>query len=291
MKEFEAEEYERILSFLEGETNEAEKKEMLSRLEADPDLAYEVQKVKETLSALRYNHVKSLVGPRQGADRYPAVPVISLRRHPRTWLAAAVVTALLVLGGRYLYQNYSNTGEETAGTGVPPEDTTRTDTPSLPNPQAESMANILIAENLNLNDIPPSLQKEASAIGVDIDRGQAISALENLEKSAPAVTQKPDEPLLGSSPDNPAEKKALSATEEAYRKLLLGIGYLKEGRSEEALRTLDRVKVPSLAQEVHWYKALALLKTGQNERARAELEKITDPRYRADAQDLLSNLP
>ncbi len=314
MLEIKEEELFQIIENLNRHTSEAEYEEFQARRENDPDWDSKVREVEEMQSMHRYIEARSFLkkiwdqenesvpAPISVSDRLEEVSnqkneprIIPIGQRPGTWLMAASIAALLAIGGRYLYLEYSkqtDIGQETGQNKVLPKDSTQPNSESQTDPSAEFMANTLIAEDLELNNIPTSLEAEAQAIAIDINRKKGIATLEKLAPPSPAPdNKKPGEILLGSSPDEIAKKSGLSSREEAYRKLLLGVGYLKEEKPQEALKVLNQVKEASLVQEVAWYKALALIKTGKMEEARVELEKITDSRYFADAQELLSNLP
>ena len=282
MKKFNQEEYGQILSLLNGEIDETEKQELLAKIESDPEWAHEVKRVRETFSALRRNHVKSLI-------ERGYVPITPLWQRPQTWLAAASVSFLLGFGIWFTVEQFSANGDNRFSNNQnPPPDSLPQNNPALPEFSAADGAAYHIAQVPQLEAVPRKLTDQATAIGVDVQRQQAIAELQKMKPSGP--TDPSDGPLYGSGQEGTTSGKTLSAQEESYRQLLLGIGYLKEKKDQEALRALNLVKDKSLAQEAHWYKALAYLQTNQNAPARRELEKITDSRYLTDATELLKKL-
>ena len=118
------------------------------------------------------------------------------------------------------------------------------------------MANVLISENLTLEGIPGSLLDEAEAISADASRKNGIAALEKQTPPPVSPDTKPEDGLYGGSKEISTTKPTLSPREEAYKNLLLGVGYLKEGSYQEALKVLNLVKEASLAQDVAWYLSL-----------------------------------
>ena len=74
----------------------------------------------------------------------------------------------------------------------------------------------------------------------------------------------------------------------------LGLSYLAEGRSREALIHLLALegKLPAYEDAIQWYSALAFLKDGDQQEASLRLQKLVDGSdyYKAKAQELLNRL-
>ncbi|GHB88850.1 hypothetical protein [Persicitalea jodogahamensis] len=296
MEELTEEELARILENLNGHTPKAEALAFRERRKTDPGWDAKVREVEEMQYQHRYIQArkelekiwrKDSVTPEVEPEPLP-VPVRSLWQRPQTWLAAASVVLLLGFGIWFALNSSLDSGDQAGNNQNPPLDTFPQNGTVLPEFTASDAAAYHIAQVPQFENVPPKLADQALAIAIDVQRQQALAELQKMKAVGPAKPS--DGPLYGSGQEDTTPDNTLSAREESYRQLLLGIGYLKEKKVPEALQVLGLVKDKSLTQEAHWYKALAYLQTNQNDSARRELKQITDSRYLVDATELLEKL-
>jgi hypothetical protein len=312
MKTFNTEEYKLITAYLDKTLSTSETERIEQLIAQDADWKAEVAEIKELLAMNKHLHrmqmveqvakideediteetkvLEELVGPLSRFEKVEVPQEKQLLTRP-LWqpiLAAASVIVVLGLG----FVIYKRTNPDTPEIVI--NDSTSKDTTHLikPVPQAPqfdlaSQLPSLINEPLELNNVPKNLATQASGIEGEASRDKALKTLEKMAiKASPS-----DDIQVGSSPDATDDKSVkyppLSTKDEAYRKLLLGIGYLKSDKAKSAVVVLEQIKDSSIEQDVSWYKALAYLKLKQNEKAKIALQAINDPRYKTDAESLL----
>ncbi|MFN8348839.1 MAG: hypothetical protein U0X91_27820 [Spirosomataceae bacterium] len=299
MKEINDEEFFEIMDNLNGHTTAEEHKQFMLKLQTDPIWEDKVKSVEKMQFKHRYIEAKMKLQPIIEEVFREQVPteetkVIPIWKRPPIWLAAASVVGLIILGTiKYEPIRSYVSGLFPKDTITYPPNPSDTNTISPPLPIKINIAGALrvhIDEPAKLNSVPKRLTGAYEAINGEAGRKNAIKRLEDFSA--------PDDPreLQHGSSQEPTEDRSVSATalnakEESYRKLLLGIGYIKTKKGQKALTVLNQVVNKDLSQDVSWYKALAYLQSGKNKEARAELVKITDNRYLKNANELLAALP
>ena len=279
MKTFKTNEYKRILAFIHNEMDPKERDDFRSELREDSEKFEEVQEVRRLLKLSKdvyyEDKVRRLITP---------VKIAPMWQRPAVWMAAASTALILGFGVWFLFK----TGENADGTNE------KVIAKQEKNYElsASEMSGAMVMEPLKLADVPAKFKSELESLENDLEPAGAITRLENFGRSN-AATAKSDsgEQLYGSPEKANQTKSQLSTRDDGYRLLLLGVGYLKQENAEKALNAFNRIKYDGLAQNVRWYKALAYLQKNDNVKAKEELLKITDNRYKADAKELLDRLP
>lgn len=152
---------------------------------------------------------------------------------------------------------------------------------------AKSMAN----DPIGLEQLPASMVASAEGIADEESRTHAIKRLKAMASSTSSKSTKPSDEMVygnGNAATTPPQT-SLSKREESYRQLLLGIAYVKAGEYSQALIHLKQVKENDLQQDASWYKGLAYTLLGQEQKAKAELQKMTDSRYEKDKATLIKS--
>ncbi|MCF0070802.1 hypothetical protein LZD49_09990 [Dyadobacter sp. CY261] len=302
MKKINEEEYRRILAYLGNEMSEQEADEYRKLIKQDIDLFDEVEEVKATIKAAQKLHyLKELDELEHFEMPEPEKKEEDVKERPlwteRQWLLAAAVVAVAVgVGILFWLNNGEKPGIDNAISNA--GDTLQTptkDKATLVVPEARDAAEYYISQGLDLKNVPSRFAGDVTGINTADGLRASIEKLKSLglgKKTDTGKAENPDEIKYGSGGTAVDEKQktALSASEENYRKLLLGISYVKAGRYNEAVVVLDQVKEKSLAQDVLWYKGLSYIQSGELEKGRKSLAQVSDPRYEEGRKEILEKL-
>lgn len=158
----------------------------------------------------------------------------------------------------------------------------------------------LLAEPVELKGISDKMAEKMTALNDAIDevaQQGAIKELEALGKPVKVPQENPTEETYGAGENSgtvptPKNRPQITANEEQYRRLLLGIGYIKENQLDKALANLNKVTSEPLQADVAWYKSLVFIQQQKYAEAKAELKKIeTNTQYGPKAKELLEGIP
>ncbi|MCP1386252.1 hypothetical protein [Runella salmonicolor] len=308
--------------FLNGELSEQEAKSFIKRLSQDTDLAQDFeafrlykfkQEQKKMLLAARSELAAILAKQEETAEKEEVeaeqleeveTRVITIGGQKSNfrwgWAVAACLGAGLIIFGSIKYNSWQK--EKLANLEKQRQRELLEKQKQLQTPPVDLATKIpsLLAEPVELKGISDKMGEKMTALNDAIDevaQQGAIKDLEDLGNPVKVPQERPTGETYGAGENSgtvptPKTSPQITAAEEQYRRLLLGIGYLKENQLDKALANLNKVNSEQLQADVAWYKSLVLIQQKKYAEAKAELQKIeSNPQYGSKAKELLGGIP
>lgn len=306
MKEISEEEFSLILEYLNKHTNSTQTLQIEQRRRNEPDWEQKVKEVEQMQFKYRYveaeKHLSKVFEKMKQPDELVTPPIIIVWwRRPAAWVAAASITFLCVFGA-IQYNSWQKEKEELANLEKQRQKELLEKQKQLQILPVELATKIpsLLTEPVELKGISDKMSEKMTDLNDAIDevaQQNAIKELEELGKPVKVPQERPTRETYGAGENSgtvptPNTRPQITAAEEQYRRLLLGIGYIKENQLDKALANLNKVNSKQLQADVAWYKSLALIQQKKYAEAKAELQKIeSNPQYGSKAKELLGGIP
>jgi tetratricopeptide (TPR) repeat protein len=305
MKETTEEEFSLILEYLNKHTNPTQTLEIEKRRRNEPEWEQKIQEVEQMQFKYRYveaeKHLSEVFEKMKQYEKITDSPIIIVWwRRPAVWVAAASITFLGIFGAKQ-YNEWQKEKEELAR--IEKEKQEQLDKEKqLQTPPADLATKIptLLAEPVELKGISDKMKDKMTALNDAIDevaQQNAIRDLEDMGKPVKVPQERPTGETYGAGSESgsvptPKTRPQITASEEQYRRLLLGIGYLRGNQLDKALKNLNEVNSAALQSDVAWYKSLVLIQQKKYAEAKIALLKIeSNTQYGQKAKELLAGIP
>lgn len=310
MKKFSTEDYGKISAYLDKEMTVQEASQFETFLNENPEWSNKVEEVKENISLLKRIYLLDSLDEEFDFEKkqskiseVPVPPIIIVwwKRPMYRRLAFVAMFLAVSIFGVVRYSAWQKEQEEVAELEKRQKELLEKQKQLQIFPvELATKIPSLLAEPVELKGISGKMGEKMTALNEAIDevaQQDAIKELEELGKPVKVPQEKPTGETYGAGEKSgtvptPKTRSQITAAEEQYRRLLLGIGYLKENQLGKALVNLDKVNSEQLQADVAWYKSLALIQQKKYAEAKAELQKIeSNPQYGPKAKELLGGIP
>lgn len=310
MKEISENEFAQYLELLNGKLPPNEAKTLRKAIDDQPEIKEQFEAVRLYQRKLKYiaarNELAAILAEEQQKVIEVPIPTRKTwwRRPAYQWVAAATVTLILGAGvfGWIKEQQRIAELERHRQEEIARIERLRRDQEARQRQIQSLTAKIpsLLAEPVQLEGISDKMTEKMVTLNDAIDevaQQGAIKDLEDLGKPVRVTQERPTRVTYGAGENSgtvprPTTRPQITASEEQYRRLLLGIGYLKENQLDKALVNLNQVTANQLQADVFWYKSLVLIQQKKYIEAKTELLKIqTNPKYQIAVKELLGGIP